>query len=153
MSAVDSRSKLIPWPSSFKKIFFKMRFLFLFFSVIIAAQRAGPAERLKKKLFETNNYNSNIRPQKNHTEPVLVKFRPILNEIINVNEVAQKIDIKFWFHHEWVDERLSWDPKDYGNVATLHVPQDYLWLPDYALYGRKSNGLKNENSSEKYFFY
>ncbi|CBY12093.1 unnamed protein product [Oikopleura dioica] len=112
-----------------------MRFIFLFFIFIISAQKAGPAERLKKKLFETNNYNSNIRPQKNHTEPVLVKFRPILNEIINVNEVAQKLDIKFWFHHEWIDERLSWDPKDYGNVATLHVPQDFLWLPDYALYG------------------
>jgi len=122
-----------------------MLFIFLFFILIISAQKAGPAERLKKKLFETNNYNSNIRPQKNHTEHVLVKFRPILNEIINVNEVAQKLDIKFWFHHEWIDERLSWDPKDYGNVATLHVPQDFLWLPDYALYGRIFGDNKEEN--------
>ena len=130
-----------------------MRFLLLFLTGIISAQRAGPAERLKKKLFETNNYNSNIRPQKNHTEPVLVKFRPILNEIINVNEVAQKIDIKFWFHHEWIDERLSWDPKDYGNVATLHVPQDYLWLPDYALYGRKLDDINEENPSKYNSFF
>ena len=112
-----------------------MLFILPFFILSVTAQKAGPAERLKKKLFVTNNYNSNIRPEKNHTKPVVVKFRPILNEIINVNEVAQKIDIKFWFHHEWIDERLSWDPKDYGNVATLHVPQDFLWLPDYALYG------------------
>ena len=39
-----------------------------------------------------------------------------MNQILAVNEVKQKIDIKFWFLHEWTDERLVWDPDQYGGI-------------------------------------
>lgn len=70
----------------------------------------------------------------NWKEPVLVKFRPIINQILEVSEVNQKIDIKMWFLHEWFDERLVWDPREYGNITVLHIPADKLWLPDVAIY-------------------
>ena len=58
------------------------------------------------------------------TQPVNVKFRPIINQILEVSEVNQKIEIKMWFLHEWNDQRLIWDPKEYGNISVLHIPAD-----------------------------
>ena len=60
----------------------------------------------------------------NWREPILVKFRPIINQILEVSEVNQKIDIKMWFLHEWFDERLVWNPLEYGNITVLHIPAD-----------------------------
>ena len=60
----------------------------------------------------------------NWKDPILVKFRPIINQILEVSEVNQKIDIKMWFLHEWFDERLIWDPREYGNITVLHIPAD-----------------------------
>ena len=60
-----------------------------------------------------------------------------------------------WFLHEWFDERLVWNPLEYGNITVLHIPADkvrtfsifrvrpiyhvkpygfQLWLPDVAIY-------------------
>ena len=60
----------------------------------------------------------------NWSQAVNVKFRPIINQILEVSEVNQKIDIKMWFLHEWTDERLIWNPADYGNITILHIPAD-----------------------------
>lgn len=51
-----------------------------------------------------------------------------------MSEVNQKIDIKLWFLHEWIDKRLVWDPNEYGGIKFLHIPADKLWLPDMAIY-------------------
>ena len=51
-----------------------------------------------------------------------------------VSEVNQKIDIKLWYLHEWQDDRLAWDPAEYGNIKYLHIPSDNLWKPDLAIY-------------------
>ena len=51
---------------------------------------------------------------------MFVKFRPIINQILDVSEVNQKIDIKLWFLHEWIDERLVWDPNEFGGIKELN---------------------------------
>ncbi|KAF5402945.1 putative nachr subunit [Paragonimus heterotremus] len=35
---------------------------------------------------------------------------------------------------EWKDERLYWNPVDYGNLSIIRIPCDKLWLPDIVLY-------------------
>ena len=40
-----------------------------------------------------------------------------MNQILTVNEVKQKIDIKFWFLHEWFDPRLVWNPEMYEGIV------------------------------------
>ena len=64
----------------------------------------------------------------NWSQAVNVKFRPIINQILEVSEVNQKIDIKMWFLHEWTDERLIWNPADYGNITILHIPADKVTI-------------------------
>jgi len=50
----------------------------------------------------------------------------ILSPVYSVCFVAQ----------EWFDERLVWDPSEYGGLAYTHIPSDDLWLPDIVLYNK-----------------
>jgi len=34
---------------------------------------------------------------------------------------------------EWQDERLTWDPVDFGNLTDIIVRADKLWLPELAV--------------------
>jgi len=34
---------------------------------------------------------------------------------------------------EWQDERLTWNPADFGNVSDIIVRADKLWLPELAV--------------------
>ena len=53
-----------------------------------------------------------------------------------------RMRIKVWMSWEWTDERLAWDPADYGNVTTAYylgvahsAPEDTeIWVPDITLY-------------------
>lgn len=46
-----------------------------------------------------------------------------MNQILTVNEVKQKIDIKFWFLHEWFDPRLVWNPVMYEGIVCDQIYQ------------------------------
>jgi len=35
-----------------------------------------------------------------------------------------------YLSQSWKDDRLSWDPTDYENLAVLHLPQSLVWTPD-----------------------
>ena len=37
---------------------------------------------------------------------------------------------------EWTDEKLTWDPAEYGGLKMLRLPCDLIWLPDIVLYNR-----------------
>lgn len=39
-----------------------------------------------------------------------------------------------WLRQTWMDERLAWDPEQYGRVSMLHVPYEIVWVPDIVLY-------------------
>jgi len=34
---------------------------------------------------------------------------------------------------EWQDERLTWNPVDFGNLTDIIVRADKLWLPELAV--------------------
>ena len=34
---------------------------------------------------------------------------------------------------EWTDERLTWDPQQFGNLTNIIVKADRLWLPELAV--------------------
>jgi len=34
---------------------------------------------------------------------------------------------------EWQDERLTWNPEDFGNLTDIIVRADKLWLPELAV--------------------
>ena len=35
---------------------------------------------------------------------------------------------------KWTDEYLQWDPSEYGDISTVKLPSDRIWMPDIELY-------------------
>ena len=40
------------------------------------------------------------------------------------------------FLQEWYDDKLRWDPREYGGVGEIYVPSEIIWLPDIILYNK-----------------
>ncbi|CAI4221452.1 unnamed protein product [Auanema sp. JU1783] len=90
-------------------------------------------ERLLIDLFR--EYNSLIRPVQNVTSPpVIVDFGVAMILLINVDEKNQILHTNVWLTMKWNDFQLRWNPEDYGNISTIHVPSDRVWLPDIVLF-------------------
>ncbi|CAL1529682.1 unnamed protein product [Lymnaea stagnalis] len=79
-------------------------------------------------------YHRYSRPVMNASLSVQVKFGLTLVQISDMDEVNQVLTINVWLEQEWVDERLTWSPKEYNNLHILRIPCEKLWLPDIVLY-------------------
>ena len=69
--------------------------------------------------YRGSPYDAKLRPIPSSTNSdghidgaVNVKFKIAIDQLIEVNEVKQRIILKTWFIHEWHDSRLKWNPKD-----------------------------------------
>ncbi|KAI3379527.1 hypothetical protein SNEBB_000153, partial [Seison nebaliae] len=89
-------------------------------------------QRLLYDLFL--NYHDVARPVRNATRPVVVEFAFTLVQIIDVDERNQILTTNVWLESNWKEERLIWNPTDYGNIKKLCIPAQKLWLPDIVLY-------------------
>ena len=38
-----------------------------------------------------------------------------------------------WLNQGWIDNKLSWDPKLFNNIKTVHIPAEKIWRPDILL--------------------
>jgi len=47
--------------------------------------------------------------------------------------------VRIAFVQSWHDNRLQWDPDEYGGVRRLYVKPEDIWLPDIVLYNRCDN--------------
>lgn len=76
---------------------------------------------LFKHLFK--DYDKNLRP----SDTVNIKFALNLNQIITIIEQEQILVLNVFLDHEWIDERLKWDPLSYNNISLLRINSDLLW--------------------------
>ncbi|XP_053406202.1 neuronal acetylcholine receptor subunit alpha-2-like isoform X1 [Mercenaria mercenaria] len=89
-------------------------------------------QRLLDKLL--TSYNPASRPVYNASDTVTVKFGLTLAQVSDMDEVNQVLTTIVWLEQEWIDERLRWNPDDFGGLKTLRMPCDKIWLPDMVLY-------------------
>ncbi|EPB77888.1 Neurotransmitter-gated ion-channel ligand binding domain protein [Ancylostoma ceylanicum] len=93
------------------------------------------------------NYNRHRRPASGPHEPLTIKLKLRLSQIIDVvglkllkdhtikyHEIDQIMTCSVWLKQVWIDKKLSWDPKSYGGVSVLYVPYEMIWVPDIVLY-------------------
>uniref|UniRef100_A0AC34QZ84 Acetylcholine receptor subunit alpha-type unc-38 n=1 Tax=Panagrolaimus sp. JU765 TaxID=591449 RepID=A0AC34QZ84_9BILA len=80
------------------------------------------------------NYNRHRRPSTKPNEPLTIKLKLRLSQIIDVHEIDQIMTCSVWLKQVWMDQKLSWDPKNYGGVSVLYVPYEMIWVPDLVLY-------------------
>lgn len=115
-------------------MYFSQKFLvFLFMSFVFCIGLCSEdEERLVRDLFR--GYNKLIRPVKNMTENVLVRFGLAFVQLINVNEKNQIMKSNVWLRLTWTDYQLQWDESDYGGIGVLRLPPDKVWRPDIVLF-------------------
>ncbi|KAK0407735.1 hypothetical protein QR680_003556 [Steinernema hermaphroditum] len=100
------------------------------FSVALASD---DEERLIIDIFR--GYNHLVRPVQNvSTTSVEVAFSLAMVLLINVDEKNQIMQTNVWPTMKWVDYQMRWDPRAYGNIHTIRVPPDKVWLPDIVLF-------------------
>jgi hypothetical protein len=104
--------------------------IFLFVQLVLKAvmiycetkDRVDIEDALLSKLFK--NYTKTMRP----SSTVKVKFALQLNQIVNVIEKDQIVELNTFIDHEWIDERLKWDPTQYDNIDLLRINIEMLWV-------------------------
>ncbi|KAK2500915.1 hypothetical protein MC885_018127 [Smutsia gigantea] len=89
-----------------------------FRSAALGSWGLNEEERLIRHLFEEKGYNKEIRPAAHKEDSVEVSLALTLSNLISL---------------VWVDSRLQWDAKDFGNITILRLPADMLWLPEIVL--------------------
>merc|ERR1719251_492762 len=76
------------------------------------------------------------------SEPVMVRLKLKLSQLIDVNLKNQIMTTNLWVEQYWYDYKLQWDPDEYGGVDMLHVPSDHIWRPDIVLYNNADGNFE-----------
>nr|XP_006007648.1 PREDICTED: neuronal acetylcholine receptor subunit beta-3 [Latimeria chalumnae] len=109
---------------------------FVFLASISALRRFSSIteteDALLKNLFQ--GYQKWVRPIKNLSSIIQVKFGLKISQLVDVDEKNQLMTTNVWLKQEWTDYMLRWDPDDYGGIKAIRVPSESLWLPDIVLY-------------------
>lgn len=89
-----------------------------------------------KRLYDDlmMSYNRLRRPARSPHEPVVIRLKLRLSQIIDLHEIDQIMTCSVWLKQVWTDTRLSWNPKHYGGVSVLYIPYEMIWVPDIVLY-------------------
>ncbi|XP_025193657.1 acetylcholine receptor subunit alpha-like [Melanaphis sacchari] len=109
--------------------------------VIISGCSMNPdAKRLYDDLL--SNYNKLVRPVLNNTDPLPVRIKLKLSQLIDINLKNQIMTTNLWVEQYWYDYKLMWNPDEYGGVEGLHVPSEHVWRPDIVLYNNADGNFE-----------
>lgn len=97
-----------------------------------AKRRHNDEKRLMD--FLSRGYDSDVRPVFNASHAVVIKLGITLTQIFDMDEKNQVLTTNVWLDQEWVDELLTWDPRDFNGLSALRIPCARIWLPDIVLY-------------------
>uniref|UniRef100_A0A914BW61 Uncharacterized protein n=1 Tax=Acrobeloides nanus TaxID=290746 RepID=A0A914BW61_9BILA len=90
----------------------------------------------EQRLFRhiLRDYDLSVRPVFNASKTVIVYMGLTLTHIFNIDERNQVLALNVWVEQSWQDERIRWNPQEFGNITKLTVGVNYLWTPDIVLY-------------------
>ncbi|XP_045210667.2 neuronal acetylcholine receptor subunit beta-3-like [Mercenaria mercenaria] len=88
-------------------------------------------ETLYTNLFQ--KYNRKLFPLIDHNDTVKINCTVGIVSINNFDELSGEIELTMLFSMQWVDERLTWTPSDFGGKSTLLVPPEDVWCPQFYL--------------------
>ncbi|XP_035301653.1 neuronal acetylcholine receptor subunit beta-3 isoform X1 [Cricetulus griseus] len=74
-------------------------------------------DALLRHLFQ--GYQKWVRPVLNSSDTIKVYFGLKISQLVDV---------------EWTDQKLRWNPEEYGGINSIKVPSESLWLPDIVLF-------------------
>ena len=78
------------------------------------------------------NYTSKLlKPIAPNNQALQVVFDVGIIQLIDVDEKNGIIDGFYWIYQQWMDEKLSRDPTQYGNISVTLPPEESIWTPKY----------------------
>lgn len=87
-------------------------------------------DKLKKDLFA--NYDHSVRPAQYYNVTNLNYGLTIMH--VDIDEENSILSTYGWVAMDWVDEKLKWNPDNYGQLASFRIDPDSIWKPDVVLY-------------------
>ncbi|KAL3864395.1 hypothetical protein ACJMK2_006082 [Sinanodonta woodiana] len=123
----------------YHKILFSLCACALTTGINVNTQTQNDLKLLKKYLFTTNSYNKFIRPVVDQSSILLISLSFKLVGIESFNDFGQNLTTSGYLTLKWTDEHLTWTSATYGQILSILVPQDSVWLPDIAA----ENGLQS----------
>ena len=83
--------------------------------------------RLIKNL--TANYDPRVRPVLNQSDTVLLHAAFSLISLQDFDDLTGMVTFLALTLVTWTDEKMVWDPKDYGNVTSIMLRDTDIWIP------------------------
>ncbi|XP_008154932.2 acetylcholine receptor subunit epsilon [Eptesicus fuscus] len=87
--------------------------------------------RLYHHLFD--NYDPQCRPVRRPEDTVSINLKVTLTNLISLNEKEETLTTSVWIGIDWHDYRLNFSKEDFGDIGTLRVPAQHVWLPEIVL--------------------
>ncbi|XP_074660972.1 neuronal acetylcholine receptor subunit alpha-10-like [Tubulanus polymorphus] len=87
--------------------------------------------KIKQKLMK--GYDKTSRPVKNDNSTIKLNIAMSLFHILDTNEKHQTFSSLVSVRLRWVDEYLHWNPAQFGNVTSIHIPAYDIWIPDLVI--------------------
>ncbi|GFO34212.1 neuronal acetylcholine receptor subunit alpha-3 [Plakobranchus ocellatus] len=101
-------------------------------------------DRLFKEVWK--DYQHDVRPLCGVNQETLHATLGIaIRQLIELNEPEQKVSTSIWFRMTWNDCRLRWNPSLYGNITSVTIPKQRMWVPDLTLYDNAQSKLGEQN--------
>ncbi|XP_076814946.1 acetylcholine receptor subunit alpha-type acr-16-like [Clavelina lepadiformis] len=96
----------------------------------------GKSDPVEQKLISDKLSNCSIleRPVVDHNQPLIVKIKFTLQQIIDVDERNQILTTNAWLDLKWNNYLWKWNKEVYGNITKTRIPHDQIWTPDILLY-------------------
>uniref|UniRef100_A0A914W7U7 Neurotransmitter-gated ion-channel ligand-binding domain-containing protein n=1 Tax=Plectus sambesii TaxID=2011161 RepID=A0A914W7U7_9BILA len=103
--------------------------LFWYTLVILAASSDSSDEFDVYKAI-TANYDKNVRPVKNSSEPVVVSIELLTFGLLYMDQQQETITFMATIEMIWKDELARWNANEFGGTSSVLIPSNLLWKPD-----------------------
>ncbi|XP_072046081.1 neuronal acetylcholine receptor subunit alpha-10-like [Amphiura filiformis] len=76
-----------------------------------------------------DTYDSRKPPGNCSGEPIDIEISMTLQDIVKLDENDEIFTASSWIRLNWLDERLVWDPEDYGDLEFIPTDASAVWTP------------------------
>ncbi|XP_019646428.1 PREDICTED: 5-hydroxytryptamine receptor 3A-like [Branchiostoma belcheri] len=83
--------------------------------------------KLQQDLLSANVYNKAASPTTS------LQIKAYVVNVINLDEKGEQIVTAFKAEYTWKDDRLEWEPNEYGKVDRIFILDDQIWKPTLTL--------------------
>lgn len=111
-----------------------------------AQQSSDEARLLASLMARYKDEYRHTRPVLSHSENVTVGIGLTLIDIQDFNTVTGLGTFYCFDKLTWKDAHLSWEPRTFGGLTSLRMPNEKIWKPDVVLYNSQEMNVDRYES-------